>query len=170
MLYAHVPELPTAPDLYSPSALGAYLLNQPPTVEPVYGPKTRTHYSAVFVSWSYSNTAQLDLIAAMKWAMLLTGGSQWWEHVFNPRAPTDVDSITKTVEGVLDFIAAFGPESLSLRGLQPESVQGEHLAALLRASSTWCDQIAGWHEGLNVAQAAIAMAGEDPRDALFGMI
>ena len=96
--------------------------------------------------------------------------SVWQYNVFNPAAPVDVDSLTETADSALDFVAAFGPTSIRLTGLNPAQVQGEHLATLLRVLSTWRNEIPGWHDALLVDSAALERAGIDPKDALFGMI
>lgn len=95
---------------------------------------------------------------------------RWQHHVLNPAASVDVDALTETVEATLDIIGESGPAALSLVGLRPEAVQGEHLATLLRASSTWRDQIPGWADALAVDIEALRKAGVEPKDALFGMI
>lgn len=95
---------------------------------------------------------------------------QWKRYVFDPSAPTDVDAISETVDRVFDVISEYGPGSLSLADVQPNNVQGEHLAAVLRASSSWADAVPGWHDALQIAATALANSGIDPNDALYGMI
>jgi hypothetical protein len=104
---------------------------------------------------------------AAKLAALVT---LWQRHVLNPAASVDVDALTETVEAAMDVIFEFGPGALSLVGLKPEAVQGEHLATLLRASSSWRNQIPGWDAALAVDIEALRRAGTEPKDALFGMI
>lgn len=94
----------------------------------------------------------------------------WKRHVLEPNAPSDVDSLTETVETVMDYVADFGPGALDLSGLNPAGVQCEHLAAVLRATSLWQDDVHGWHEALMVAQEACERAGQDAEDVLFGMV
>lgn len=95
---------------------------------------------------------------------------KWKEFVMTPAAPTDVDALTETVDGVLTVIEDIGPEFLSLSGLRPDKVNGEHLAALLRASSTWHTSVPGWEDALEVAKESLKRSGQDPEDALYGMI
>lgn len=139
-------------------------------MESVRAPMTNTHYAFVFKHGSFGDVQHFALMKGMKAWKLALANEQWQRHVFDPSSPSNVDSLTDTVEAVLDFIAEFGPSSIALSGFQPTAVQGEHLAALLRASSTWRDEIPGWHDALGVARAAIELAGLDPNDALFGMI
>lgn len=77
---------------------------------------------------------------------------KWNRHVINPGSPTDVDSITETVEAVLKFIDAYGPESLSLKNITNAPFQVEHLAAVLRLSSTWSYRVPGWNDALREAK------------------
>lgn len=93
-----------------------------------------------------------------------------FQHVLNVRASTDVDALTQTTDAVLDAVLELGPENISLFGLQPARVNGEHLAALLRMSLTWKDVVPGWADALVIARASIELSGEDPEDILFGMI
>ena len=91
-------------------------------------------------------------------------------HVLNPSAESDIDSLTETVEAALEFVSEFGPGQLNLLEYTAQRVHYEHLAALLRATSTWRDSIPGWHEALREAEAATQQVGADPEDVLFGMI
>jgi hypothetical protein len=88
----------------------------------------------------------------------------------NPEAPTDVDFLTETADLALDFVAKYGADKVELSNLDPSKVNGEHLATLLRALSTWQDEIPGWHDALRIDIQALEQAGVDPADALFGMI
>ena len=96
--------------------------------------------------------------------------NSWQKYVFDPHAPTDVDSLTETVEAALDRLAAYGLDGMNFHGMDPNNVQGEHLAAVLRATSTWKESLPGWRSALKVAELALVREGVDPKDALFGMI
>lgn len=100
---------------------------------------------------------------------LLSITQKWQHNLLNPDASTDVDDLSDTVDAVYEGIAIFGPSFISLANLAPESVQGEHLAATLRATYPWRDEVSGWNDALEVARTALAYAGEDPDDALYGL-
>ena len=94
----------------------------------------------------------------------------WRKHVCNAAASPDVDALTETAEAVTTLVAEHGPARLDLRGLKAASVQGEHLATLLRSSFPWRDQVPGWGEAMDVAKTALRRAGIDPAEALFGLV
>lgn len=83
---------------------------------------------------------------------------------------TSVDNLTKTAESALGWLLLNGVSHLDLSGLVPEDVNCEHLALILRMTSTFKDSIEGWHDALEVAQTAATIASIDPSDLLFGMI
>lgn len=90
--------------------------------------------------------------------------------VTNPRLDADVDSLTATVSVVLECVSAYGPGEVDLKGLTADEVQCEHLAATLRATSTWRTQVPGWDEALNIAASASRIHGLEPNDVLFGLL
>jgi hypothetical protein len=171
MPYDQAIDMRPAAVVHSPSGLGAY---RPSLIvgwkESVRAPDTNTHYVFVVNHGSYGNVAPLELKAGMKAWKMADATNQWRRHMFDPLAPSHVDALTETVEATLDFIAEFGPETLSLQGIQYNFVQAEHLAAVLRASSTWRDRVPGWSDALVAAVAAVQTAGHDPKDVLFGMV
>ena len=139
-------------------------------IETVRGRETNSSYVVMFKHGSFGDMVQFDLMTAMTAWKQASGNQQWRRLVLDRHAATHIDALTETVEAGLDFIAEFGPGSLSLAGLDQASVQCEHLAALLRATSTWRASIPGWDEALTVARAAVDSAGLDPEDVLFGMV
>jgi hypothetical protein len=92
--------------------------------------------------------------------------SNWRVYVLDPEAATDLDAISETIRLVLDEALANGPASIDLRGLRPEAVEGEHLAAVLQALFSWRHQVPGWHAAYGVARQAL---GDDADDALYGL-
>lgn len=82
---------------------------------------------------------------------------------------TSVDNLTKTAEGTLGLLLN-GVSNVDLSGLVPEDINCEHLALVLRMTSTFKDNIEGWHDALEVAQTAATIASIDPTDVLFGLI
>lgn len=97
-------------------------------------------------------------------------GILWRKHVVDRNALVDTDTISETVDHVFQMASRFGPSSLDFRGLRTDAVNGEHLAAALRASSSFSHMTLGWESALQVAHDAILASGADPGDALFGMI
>jgi len=93
----------------------------------------------------------------------------WRRHICNLSAPASVDALTETVQSTVDFIGKFGPQLLDLSNLNPEKVHCEHLAALLRATSSLKKRVPGWSHALEVAKVAVNNAGQDIDDVLFGM-
>lgn len=94
----------------------------------------------------------------------------WKRHLFDVASSVDVDALSETIEGVYNTISLLGPGWLDLTALDAGSVQGEHLAAILRATAPWQEYIPGWGEALSVSEAALKRSGVDPLDALFGLI
>jgi hypothetical protein len=114
------------------------------------------------------------IVAGNKTALLVAFGDSratkaWQRHVLNPAAPADVDAISETVAAVFDALAAYGPTGVSLLNLAAADVQGEHLAATLRASYRLRDKVPGWKDALIVADEALRRNGMDPDDALVGL-
>lgn len=94
----------------------------------------------------------------------------WQGLLLNPESPVDVDSISATVESVLATVEQYGIDALELGNYRADQVSGEHLAAILRVTSSARDELPEWGIALNVATEALLLAGSDPDDALFGMI
>lgn len=94
---------------------------------------------------------------------------KWQRNVLNPQARTDVDDLSDTVDAVYEGIGIFGPTFISLENLDPHHVQGEHLAATLRATFPWREEVRGWDNALMVARTALTNVGADPDDALYGL-
>jgi hypothetical protein len=94
----------------------------------------------------------------------------WDIYLRRVDAPTDVDAISETAERIMLALSKFGPGKIDLRNLDADSVQGEHLAVILRVLY-WCrDKVPGWGEALEVAKNALTKQGHDFKDALFGLI
>jgi hypothetical protein len=95
---------------------------------------------------------------------------KWRRLVLDPRSSVDVDAISETVDAVYEAIDTYGSSFISFENLDPQTVQGEHLAAALRATSPWRAEVPGWHSALGVAKAALTNSGVSPDDALYGLI
>jgi hypothetical protein len=94
--------------------------------------------------------------------------TRWRLTVLDPSAPVDVDAISATVESVFTTLFLHGSASLDLTTIEGP-VNGEHLAAVLRASALARESIPGWSAARGVAHAALVAEGKDPADALFGL-
>jgi hypothetical protein len=95
---------------------------------------------------------------------------KWKYLLLNPNSAADLDALTETVDSLFDSIEDFGAAAVDLRGLDAAQVQPDHLAAILRATATVHDQVPGWAVALKVAEDAFVSLGQDPGDALFGLI
>lgn len=123
------------------------------------------------LKWPSFNAGVEQLTAAVtQYAFSAKLNARWRKHVCSFHAPTDVDSLTETVDAVFDLVAEFGPASVSFSSMHASTVSGEHLAAALRALSMWRGEITGWDDAIAIAAASIAIRGEDPQDALYGLI
>lgn len=139
-------------------------------MESVRAPETQNYYIQKFKHGSFGDAAQLSLLLQMMDWKQNVAVEKIGRHLFNRHASVDVDTLTETVEAVLDAVAEFGPSVLKLQNLHEENVQGEHLAALLRVTSTWQYEVENWDYALGVAKKAVILAGDDPEDIMFGMI
>lgn len=171
MHYAQFDSMQSVSALHSPAGLCSYKhgMTFGPKVS-IKGPVTNSPYVVKIEHGSFGDVTQLELMLGAKVWRQASAGEQWKRHVFNSNAAADVDALTETVEAGLDYIAEFGSKSLALTGLRAHDVQCEHLAALLRATSTWRNEIPGWYQALTTAKLAVELARLDPEDVLFGMI
>ena len=119
---------------------------------------------------SYSDAPTQSFIARKKAVERVAGALKWRLHVTNPAASNDVDALTETVEYVYDALEEFGPHAINLRGLNPDAIQVEHLAAVLRATSMSRDETPGWGDALVVAKVALEAAHIEPDEVLLGLI
>lgn len=118
--------------------------------------------------------------------VVTSGNSELYEQLFkakamvtyrliaaslDPNASDDVDAISDTIETALDLLNNFGPSfvNFDLFLSLPKSVNGEHLAAILRVTHPWSETIPGWGKMLGVAEEALREVGLDPADALMGL-
>ena len=124
----------------------------------------RTSESTRFVNFdAFAKTVQARSFALSEYAVA------WKRYVFDVSAPVDVDAISETIEYTFEVLAQFGPDGIDLNNLDPQRIQGEHLAAVLRATSTWRDQTPGWHDALVTARTALEREGVNPQEVLFGL-
>lgn len=83
-------------------------------------------------------------------------------------AEASVDDLATTADRAIDFIESHGAHLLDLTGLS-ESAHPEHLALLLRASSSWKNEVAGWGQALELVRTKAPMYGLAASEVLFGL-
>lgn len=81
-----------------------------------------------------------------------------------------VDALTIIAELALEAIQENGLSRISMAGLQCQAVRPMPLATLLRTTYPWREAIKGWGEALELGQRLLIARGEDPADALYGLI
>jgi hypothetical protein len=89
--------------------------------------------------------------------------------VFQPAAASDVSAISETVDQVMRYVETFGPQNLSLFLVRAESIQPEHMVAVLRSTFQWKDDVEGWTHALNQTAEALRRSGYDSDDVLVGL-
>lgn len=106
----------------------------------------------------------------LKQADAIASISRLWEvYLFNPQSSVDVDVISESIDHVYEAIDRFGPGAVDLTKISENEVNGEHLAAILRISSPWKNQVPGWNSALEVAANALKLAGIHADEALAGL-
>lgn len=94
----------------------------------------------------------------------------WKRHLLDLRAPADVDALSETIDAIYDAIDRFGPGAINLATLPPATINGEHLAAILRATFAFQNQIPGWAHARGLAIHALQNANIAIDDALAGLL
>lgn len=94
---------------------------------------------------------------------------KWNKHVLNSNASSDVDNISETIDAVFEALSNHGAEHFDFTGMVPANVNPEHLAAALRVTSRYRNDVRGWDDGLSVARMSAMAKGVDPDDLLYGM-
>ena len=141
-------------------------------VSSVRSPSSATRYTVEIINGSSGSAFEYKKAAVLE-AILYSStpaANSWTKHVLNPSASTDIDSLSETINAMFDCLNQCDPSVLYFGGFAARDVNGEHLAAALRASSSWRDEISGWDNALEVAAEALRLAGIAPEDALFGMV
>jgi len=93
----------------------------------------------------------------------------WRTQLLDPTSNTDVDSISETVDSVLEAATNFGPSHVDLASLDLSYANAEHLVAVLRATFVWREQIPGWKAALAAAPDTLRRFGLDPAAVLQGL-
>lgn len=94
----------------------------------------------------------------------------WKKYLFNLSASAGVDELSETIDGVYEAIDLFGPGAINLTSLSSMEVNGEHLAAILRATFPFKKQTPGWDGALNLAIKALERESIPINDALAGLL
>lgn len=90
-------------------------------------------------------------------------------HVFDPFAPTDVDTISETVSSLVDLVYDRGFHAIDFTRIEPDEVNGEHLAAVLRMTSANRILVKGWKHALCVARKALHRQNANIANVLVGL-
>lgn len=85
------------------------------------------------------------------------------------RDDESVDFLTQVAELALVVIRQHG-STISMAGLRCDSVRPMPLATVLRATYALRETIEGWDEALELARRLLVARGDDPADALYGLI
>ena len=120
------------------------------------------------VSWADAQGQATEKLTVVKRLVFLQ--SQWKERVCSARTPTNDEALFKTFEIVTSLVSEGHPRDLDVRGLKAETVNGEHLVALLRASYLERADVPGWDHALAVAREALLLAHLSPEDHLEGLV
>lgn len=96
--------------------------------------------------------------------------ADWKQQLLDRHAELSANALTKTVKPVFKALTLYGAGAVDLRGLSAETVNGVHLAVVLRATLTRRFMTPGWSDALVVARAALQRDGIDETDALAGLI
>lgn len=76
----------------------------------------------------------------------------WRQHLLNKESSTDVDTISETVDSVLEAVAFLGASRIDLEHIDLPNTNMEHLVAILRSTFSWRRELPGWHAALAVAR------------------
>jgi hypothetical protein len=95
---------------------------------------------------------------------------EWKAQLLNPQAEVSSSALTSTLRPVVQALLELGPGGVNLSSLPVESVNGVHLAVVLRATLKRKDFTPGWDDALRVARAALAREGIDETKVLSGLI
>lgn len=90
-------------------------------------------------------------------------------HVFDPAAPADVNAIGETVSSLVNLVYDRGFHAIDFTSIEPEEINGEHLAAVLRITSANRILVKGWNRALRVAREALRQQNVNVADVLFGL-
>jgi hypothetical protein len=96
----------------------------------------------------------------------------WTKHIFNRFSETDIESLTETVDLIVQHVDIYGYKSLDLSILlnKFDDINVEHLATFLRVTNKHKDNIPHWQDGLTTAIHKCHIQRLDINDLLYGII
>ena len=121
---------------------------------------------STFVVGSYADAENNRLRTFIQRKESVRAVSLWRQHVFSKAASADVDSISETISYVFQAISEVGPLSIDLSKVDANTVNAEHLVAVLRATFSSRNEITGWNHALQIAQVALRNANLPPEQIL----
>jgi hypothetical protein len=90
---------------------------------------------------------------------------EWKKFLFDYKAA----ELSQTTTALFRKLMNEGYASLDLSGLSADTVNGMHLAVILRATATKQREVKGWGEALDIAKPALIAQGVSWTDALAGL-
>jgi len=140
-----------------------------------YETLTGVKFSVDFISVSSKQGSMLDSPAYIverhkSRDAIDESAANWKRYILDLSAPTDVDALSETIDSIYDAIDRYGSGAVNLATLPADAVNGEHLAAILRSTYPFRNQIIGWHHARDIAIKALQGASIDINDALAGLL
>ena len=96
--------------------------------------------------------------------------SRWKKLVLDPAAGKKSKDPTRTTEPVFDALLRVGPAAIDLRDLPEDSVNGMHLAVVLRVTFSRRNQVTGWAKALQTAIKTLKSSGANVDLILAGLL
>jgi len=96
--------------------------------------------------------------------------SRWKKLVLDPAAGKKSKDLTRTTEPVFDALLRVGPAAIDLRNLPEDSINGMHLAVVLRVTFSRRNQVPGWAKALQTAIKTLKSSGANVELVLAGLI
>ena len=94
---------------------------------------------------------------------------EWKALLLDRDAPVTAKALMATVKPLFQALSVYGAGAVDLSGLSPDSVNGMHLAVILRATFSRKNQTVGWETALSVAREALNRDCINPDRALAGL-
>ena len=116
-----------------------------------------------------SEVAPVDAQRLFEWSDVLKDNRAWLQRVLNPGLDASAEELTKTTRAVFEVLARHGVSAINLRGFG-HSVNGMHLAMVLRATADDLEGDPSWQRALEYAQTALREVGIEPTEALYGLM
>lgn len=96
----------------------------------------------------------------------------WTKHILNQFSATNIETLTETVDLIVEHVDIYGYHSLDLSILNDKfyDINVEHLATFLRVTFGHKEQIPNWQNGLTAAIHKCHIDRIDIEDLLYGLI